>query len=132
MTTQLTADDHNAQFLIRKISSEGLIVNQTTYRQGAILCHDRHERWDWQDSPTFSEKTLVWRDLPSWAQLRDWEVVLVGLQMPHRVRQRWLPFQAECAQKKIGFELMSLEGAVSTFNILASDRRSVLALMWWG
>jgi len=116
---QLTgAAGHNA---ITAYGEGYVMVNGARYERNVIVLADRVLEWE-----TASFEALGVADFERLAQLRP-EVVLLGTGA--RLRFPPPPLTRPLIESRLGLEVMDVQAACRTFNILASEGRRVVAAL---
>lgn len=136
MKTELTADESPEGFRINAITKTSVQVGEAVYTQGLAICAAHLSPWQWPMNDGLIPQ-LSWQDVPEWAAAKvpNLEIILLGIndaKLSPRDRQFQTKLQAECAAKRIGVEVMRVDSAARTYNILLNDGRGVLALLWMG
>jgi|SRR6056297_306469 len=121
---QLTENRPEEQYFIHSLDPDAIQIVGDRYNRSLILSPFEGVR-DW---PVASVDALRTDDL---APILEWrpEVVLLATGRIQRFPAREI--QVEMLRNNIGLEVMTLDAAARTFNVLASeDRRVVAALIW--
>jgi len=121
---QLSEHTPQQQYYIHSVGPEAVQIVETQYAESVILSPDEGvAKW-----PVFSVAELETRHLQPILTWRP-DVVLLATGRQQRFPDRSV--QIEMLRNNVGLEVMTLEAAARTFNILASeDRRVVAALIW--
>ncbi len=117
---QLTLENPDFRYLLRGVSADGVLVNDTTLIRSFILTpHQLVENW----RPT-SSQDLVADDMQPLLELNP---VLVILGTGARQQFPSAAVMAACLTRGIGIEVMDNAAAARTFNVLATEGRKVVA-----
>lgn len=123
---QLTEHKPGNHYFVRDITDEGIRVVDTRYAGSVIFSMtELNSDWPVRSVNDLNEQTLE----PIWAMKP--ELVILGTGRRQRFPDREV--QLQFLRRQIGLEVMSLDAAARTFNVLASEgRRAVAALVWPG
>lgn len=117
---QLTLENPDFRYLLRGVSADGVLVNDTTLIRSFILTpHQLVENW----RPA-SSQDLVADDMQPLLELNP---VLVILGTGARQQFPSAAVMAACLTRGIGIEVMDNAAAARTFNVLATEGRKVVA-----
>ena len=117
---QLTLENPDFRYLLRGVSAEGVLVNDTTLNRSFILTpHELIENW----RPA-SSQDLIADDMQTLLELNP---VLVILGTGARQQFPSAAVMAACLTRGIGIEVMDNAAAARTFNVLATEGRKVVA-----
>ena len=119
---KLHLDNAHGEFRISGYSASGIVVNDVTY-EGALVVRTTHPPQPWTIDNASSLAREHFADLLA---LRP-EVLLLGT----GDAQHFPPVEIMSAfyEQHIGFEVMDSRAACRTFNILASEGRTVVAAL---
>lgn len=121
---QLTEHRPDEQFFIHSLGADAIRIVETHYSHSLILSPEKGvKKW-----PVESLESL---EVSHLQPILEWkpDVVLLASGRTQRFPAREI--QIEMLRNNIGLEVMTLEAAARTFNVLASeDRRVVAALIW--
>lgn len=121
---QLTEHKPGDHYFIRRVSAEGIQINDTVHATSLIV-GARHLDTDW---PVTSLNELSQDTIAPIVELEP-ELVIIGYGRTQKFPEREV--MLEFAQRGIGLEIMTLEAACRTFNVVMSEnRRAVAALIW--
>lgn len=121
---QLEEHTPDQQFFIHSLGAEAIQIVDQRYAHSLIVSPDAGvAKW-----PVDSVSALETRHLQPILERRP-EVVLLATGRRQRFPQRSI--QVEMLRNNVGLEVMTLEAAARTFNILASEDRRVVAAMIW-
>ncbi|MBS3744123.1 MAG: Mth938-like domain-containing protein [Wenzhouxiangellaceae bacterium] len=119
-------DEYNPeqQYYVHSLGADAIQIVETRYDYSLILSPDQGvARW-----PVASVSELETDHLQP---ILAWQPDVVLLATGRRQRFPDRSIQIEMLRNNIGLEVMTLEAAARTFNVLASeDRRVVAALIW--
>jgi len=117
---QLTLENSDFRYLLRGVSADGVLVNDTTLNRSFVLTpHELRE--DWRPA---SIQDLVADDMHALLELNP---VLVILGTGRRQQFPSAAVMAACLTRGIGIEVMDNAAAARTFNVLATEGRRVVA-----
>ncbi len=117
---QLTLENPDFRYLLRGVSADGVLVNDTTLIRSFILTpHQLVENW----RPA-SSQDLVADDMQALLELNP---VLVILGTGARQQFPSAAVMAACLTCGVGIEVMDNAAAARTFNVLANEGRKVVA-----
>lgn len=121
---QLTENRPEEQYFIHSLGPDAIRIVEDRYSRSLILSPFEGVR-DW---PVESVDALKPDDL---APILEWapDVVLLATGRTQRFPSREI--QVEMLRNNIGLEVMTLDAAARTFNVLASEDRRVVAAMIW-
>lgn len=121
---QLSEHSPEQQYYIHSLGAEAIQIVETRYADSLILSPEQGvAKW-----PVASIAGLETRHLEPILAWRP-DVVLLATGRRQRFPDRSI--QIEMLRNNVGLEVMTLEAAARTFNLLASeDRRVVAALIW--
>lgn len=117
---QLNQDPAEGYFFIRSCRADAITIIDRELRQSFIVAPDRViEDWPVRSVDEFDEAAV------STLLALEPELVILGT----GVRQMFLPaaLQAQLMTRRIGIEIMDNAAACRTYNLLASERRRVIA-----
>jgi len=121
---QLTEQPTDSRFFVRSLGPRSIRIVDEEYDHSLILDPERGvEPWPVDSVEGLSEASIQ----PLLAREPDVVLLATGrkMQFPeHALRIEFL-------RRNIGLEVMTLEAAARTFNILAAEERKVLAAMIW-
>lgn len=121
---QLTEHRPDEQYYIHSLRPDAIRIVETHYSHSLILSPDKGVK-EW---PVESLEALQVDHLQPILEWRP-EVVILASGRTQRFPGREI--QLEMLRNNVGLEVMTLDAAARTFNILASeDRRVVAALIW--
>ena len=116
----LTLENPDFRYLLRGVSADGVLVNDTTLARSFILTpHQLVENW----RPASSHE-LIPDDMQSLLELNP---VLVILGTGIRQKFPSAAVIAACLTRGVGIEVMDNAAAARTFNVLATEGRKVVA-----
>lgn len=121
---QLTEDRPEGQYFIRSLGSDAIQVVDTRYRDSLILSPE-HGVSDWPVTSVDDLEAAHFEPVLAWRP----DVVLLATGRTLRFPAREI--QIELLRNNVGLEVMTLESAARTFNVLASEERRVVAAMIW-
>lgn len=117
---QLTLENPDFRYLLRGISTDGVLVNDKTLNRSFILTpHELLE--DWRPA---SSLDITTDDMQA---LLDLNPVVVLLGTGTRQQFPSAAVMAACLTLGIGIEVMDNAAAARTFNVLATEGRKVVA-----
>jgi uncharacterized protein len=121
---QLTENRPEEQYFIHSLGPDAIQIVEDRYSRSLILSPVKGVR-EW---PVESIDAL---ETGHFAPILEWEPDVVLLASGRTQRFPAREIQIEMLRNNIGLEVMTLEAAARTFNVLASeDRRVVAALIW--
>lgn len=116
---QFAEDAKQCPYLIRKLSPEGILVNDQLLNNSFWMSRDKGPtRWQADSLTTLSKETLE-----PIRQIKP-EVVLIGTGAQHQLPTH--PIYALMAEIGLPCEFMSTPAACRTYNLLANDYRQVV------
>lgn len=121
---QLTENRPDEQYFIHSLGPDAIQIVENRYSRSLILSPFEGVR-EW---PVESVERLQPADL---APILEWvpDVVLLATGRTQRFPSREI--QLEMLRHNIGLEVMTLEAAARTFNVLAGEGRRVVAALIW-
>ena len=121
---QLQEHNPEQQYFIHSLGPEAIQIVETRYANSLIVSPDQGvAKW-----PVDSIADLEAHHLQPILEWRP-DVVLLATGRRQRFPERSI--QIEMLRNNVGLEVMTLEAAARTFNILASEDRRVVAAMIW-
>jgi uncharacterized protein len=121
---QLTEHRPDGQYYVHSLTDEALRIVDTPWQESLLLMPDRApERWP---VTGIGEVTTA-----SIAPILEHDPDVLLLASGRTLRFPTRDVQAMLLDARIGLEVMTLEAAARTFNVLASEERRVLAAMIW-
>jgi len=121
---QLSEHPPEHEYYIHSLGPEAIQIVETRYADSLILSPEEGVA-KWSVSDVAELETQHLQPILAWRP----DVVLLATGRRQRFPDRSI--QIEMLRNNIGLEVMTLEAAARTFNILASeDRRVVAALIW--
>lgn len=121
---QLTENRPEEQYYIHSLGSDAIQIVEDRYSRSLILSPFQGVR-DWPVESIDALQTHHFDPILEWSP----DVVLLATGRTQRFPAREI--QVEMLRKNVGLEVMTLDAAARTFNVLASeDRRVVAALIW--
>lgn len=121
---QLTENRPDEQYFIHSLGPDAIRIVEERYSRSLILSPFKGVR-EWPVESVDALKTDHLAPILEWTP----DVVLLATGRTQRFPSR--DIQIEMLRNNIGLEVMTLEAAARTFNVLASeDRRVVAALIW--
>ena len=121
---QLTENRPEEQYFIHSLGPDAIRIVEDRYSRSVILSPSEGVR-DWPVEGIDELEPRHFDPILAWAP----DVVLLASGRTQRFPSREI--QVEMLRNNIGLEVMTLEAAARTFNVLASeDRRVVAALIW--
>lgn len=121
---QLTENRPGDRYFVHSLRPDAIQIVETRYSRSLILSPDRGVR-EW---PVDNIDALQTHHLAPILELTP-DVVLLATGRSQRFPSREI--QIEMLRKNIGLEVMTLEAAARTFNVLVSEDRRVVAAMIW-
>lgn len=121
---QLTENRPEEQYFIHSLDPDAIQIVEDRYSRSLILSPIEGVR-EW------AVESVDALEASDFAPILEWspDVVLLASGRTQRFPSREI--QIEMLRNNIGLEVMTLEAAARTFNVLASeDRRVVAALIW--
>jgi len=116
-----TPENH---FYVHSLGPEAIQIAETRYSHSLILSPD-------QGVASWPVNSIGELETHHLQPILDWRPDVVLLATGRRQRFPERSIQIEMLRNNVGLEVMTLESAARTFNILASeDRRVVAALIW--
>jgi len=111
-------------YFVHSLSDSDIRIVDTTYRESLLLTPDTGvRRW-----PVESLEALEVDHLESVFEYRP-DVLLLASGRRQRFPKR--DIQIALLRRNIGLEVMTLDAAARTFNVLASEDRRVMAALIW-
>jgi uncharacterized protein len=121
---QLTEHPPDSRYFIRSLGPESMRIVDTDYSESILLGPESGvSAW-----PVTDVDALTQADLQPIFE-RDPEVVLLASGRTLRFPAREI--RIELLRRNIGVEVMTLDAAARTFNVLAGEERRVLAALIW-
>jgi len=121
---QLTENRPEEQYFIHSLGPDAIQIVETRYSQSVVLSPASGvQQW-----PVDSVDALEKQHLRPILDLRP-DVVLLATGRQQRFPSREI--QLEMLRSNIGLEVMSLDAAARTFNVLAGEDRQVVAALIW-
>lgn len=121
---QLTEQTPDSRYFIRSLGPESIRIVDTDYAESLLLEPEAGvTRW-----PVTDVESLSRADLRPIVE-REPEVVLLASGRTLRFPSQEL--RIELLRRNIGVEVMTLDAAARTFNVLAGEERRVLAALIW-
>ncbi|MGK7295790.1 MAG: Mth938-like domain-containing protein [Candidatus Wenzhouxiangella sp. M2_3B_020] len=121
---QLTEHTPDSRYFIRSLGPESIRIVDTDYSESLLLEPENGvSLWPVPDVDALSQD-----DLQPIIE-RDPEVVLLASGRTLRFPSQEI--RIELLRRNIGVEVMTLDAAARTFNVLASEERRVLAALIW-
>jgi len=121
---QLTENRPEELYFIHSLGPDAIQIVEDRYSRSLLLSPFEGVR-DWPVASVDALETRHFEPILEWAP----DVVLLASGRTQRFPSREI--QIEMLRNNIGLEVMTLEAAARTFNVLASeDRRVVAALIW--
>lgn len=121
---QLTENRPEEQYFIHSLGPDAIRIVEDRYSRSVILSPTEGVR-DWPVESIEALEPRHFDPILAWSP----DVVLLASGRTQRFPSREI--QVEMLRNNVGLEVMTLEAAARTFNVLASeDRRVVAALIW--
>ncbi|MEX2499620.1 MAG: MTH938/NDUFAF3 family protein [Wenzhouxiangellaceae bacterium] len=121
---QLTEHPPDQRYFIHSLGPDAIQIVETRYSHSLILSPE-HGVAEWPVASMIELQTAHLQPILAWQP----DVVLLASGRTQRFPAREI--QIEMLRNNVGLEVMTLEAAARTFNVLASeDRRVVAALIW--
>ena len=121
---QLTENRPEEQYFIHSLGPDAIQIVEDRYSRSLILSPSEGVR-EWPVDSLDALETRHLEPILQWAP----DVVLLATGRTQRFPSREI--QIEMLRNNVGLEVMTLEAAARTFNVLAGeDRRVVAALIW--
>ncbi|HMB39057.1 MAG TPA: MTH938/NDUFAF3 family protein [Wenzhouxiangellaceae bacterium] len=121
---QLTENRPEEQYFIHSLDPDAIQIVEDRYSRSLILSPIEGVR-EWAVESVDALEASHFAPILEWSP----DVVLLASGRTQRFPSREIQF--EMLRNNIGLEVMTLEAAARTFNVLASeDRRVVAALIW--
>lgn len=121
---QLTEHRPEEQYFIHSLGPDAIRIVEDRYSQSLILSPTEGVR-EWQVASVEALETRHFEPILKWAP----DVVLLATGRTQRFPAREI--QIEMLRNNIGLEVMTLDAAARTFNVLASEYRRVVAALIW-
>ncbi|MDT8409802.1 MAG: MTH938/NDUFAF3 family protein [Wenzhouxiangellaceae bacterium] len=121
---QLTQHDPEDRYYVHSLSSVNIQIVETLYSESLLLTPDLGvSAW-----PAASIESL---DSTSLEPILDYRPDILLLASGRRMRFPDRNLQIELLRNNIGLEVMTLDAAARTFNVLADEHRRVMAALIW-
>lgn len=121
---QLTENRPEEQYYIHSLGPDAIQIVEDRYSRSLILSPFQGVR-DWPVESLDALETRHLEPILKWSP----DVVLLATGRTQRFPSREI--QVEMLRNNIGLEVMTLDAAARTFNVLAGEDRRVVAAMIW-
>jgi len=121
---QLTENRPEEQYFIHSLDPDAIQIAEDRYSRSLILSPIEGVR-EW------AVESVDALEVSHFAPILEWspDVVLLASGRTQRFPSRQI--QVDMLRKNIGLEVMTLEAAARTFNVLSSENRRVVAALIW-
>lgn len=121
---QLTEHRPDGQYFVHSLTDDAINIVDTPWRESLLLSPERAPQpWPVADVAALDREAIA----PILEQRPDVVLLASGRRLAFPARE----VQAAFLEAGIGLEVMTLESAARTFNVLASEERRVLAALIW-